>query len=176
MGFVGKILGTGGLAMALALSAVPSWAGAKQAVAFEPLTISLPKGFAVKGGGAVTSSTSSLTIQLPPSATAIDDIDQVADQIFPGRFHLGRAARAFSGASYLDRRYGWRLGLPSYALASLVAFHRAQPGGQPGADILTGAAFAWGFDRLIGPPPVDGMRFNATARRQGGFLRFSFKW
>ena len=37
-------------------------------------------------------------------------------------FPSGHTAAAFAGASFIARRYGWRLGLPAYGAASFVAF------------------------------------------------------
>ena len=42
-------------------------------------------------------------------------------------FPSGHAASAFVGAAFLQRRYGWRFGVPAYALANLVFTHRRAP-------------------------------------------------
>jgi len=48
--------------------------------------------------------------------------DHSGDDSFPS----GHTAWAFLGASYLHYRYGWKYGLPSYALGSLVAASRVE--------------------------------------------------
>ncbi|WP_142784039.1 phosphatase PAP2 family protein [Changchengzhania lutea] len=41
-------------------------------------------------------------------------------------FPSGHTAVAFSGASFLQRRYGWEYGIPAYAVAGLVAYTRIE--------------------------------------------------
>ncbi|MDG5491838.1 phosphatase PAP2 family protein [Psychroserpens sp. SPM9] len=41
-------------------------------------------------------------------------------------FPSGHTSFAFQGASFLQRRYGWKYGIPAYAIASFVAFSRVE--------------------------------------------------
>ncbi len=41
-------------------------------------------------------------------------------------FPSGHTSSAFSGASFIQRRYGWKYGVPAYALAGFVAFSRVE--------------------------------------------------
>jgi len=41
-------------------------------------------------------------------------------------FPSGHTSVAFSGASFLQRRYGWEYGIPAYAIAGLVAYSRIE--------------------------------------------------
>ena len=41
-------------------------------------------------------------------------------------FPSGHTAVAFSGASFLQRRYGWEYGIPAYAIAGYVAYSRLE--------------------------------------------------
>jgi membrane-associated phospholipid phosphatase len=57
-------------------------------------------------------------------------------------FPSGHAAWAFFGASYLHYRYGWQYGLPSYALAALVAASRVEADKHFVHDVLASAVIA----------------------------------
>ncbi|RMA57929.1 phosphatase PAP2 family protein [Ulvibacter antarcticus] len=41
-------------------------------------------------------------------------------------FPSGHTSSAFSGASFIQRRYGWKYGAPAYALAGFVAYSRLE--------------------------------------------------
>ncbi len=41
-------------------------------------------------------------------------------------FPSGHTSSAFSGASFIQRRYGWKYGVPAYALAVFVAYSRLE--------------------------------------------------
>ena len=41
-------------------------------------------------------------------------------------FPSGHTSSAFSGASFIQRRYGWKYGAPAYGLAGFVAFSRVE--------------------------------------------------
>lgn len=47
---------------------------------------------------------------------------------------------AFNGATFLMRRYGWKYGVPAYAVASLVGWGRTYTGCHDWWDVLGGAA------------------------------------
>lgn len=57
-------------------------------------------------------------------------------------FPSGHTSSAFSGASFLQRRYGWDYGIPAYILATLVGISRMEgPDGYHDIyDVLGGAA------------------------------------
>ena len=55
-------------------------------------------------------------------------------------FPSGHAASAFAGAAFLQRRYGWGLGVPSYALASFVGYSRVEAKRHYTSDVVAGAA------------------------------------
>jgi membrane-associated phospholipid phosphatase len=70
----------------------------------------------------------------------------------------GHTASAFAGAAFIQRRYGWKLGAPSYALASFVGWSRYHARKHYTNDILRGAAIgiagAYLFARPIGKHAV----------------------
>jgi hypothetical protein len=41
-------------------------------------------------------------------------------------FPSGHTASAFQGAAFIERRYGWKWGIPSYLLASFVGYSRIE--------------------------------------------------
>jgi membrane-associated phospholipid phosphatase len=64
--------------------------------------------------------------------------DGSGDDSFPS----GHAASAFLGASHLHYRYGWKYGLPAYALATLVAASRVEADKHFVHDVLASAVIA----------------------------------
>jgi len=59
-----------------------------------------------------------------------------ADDAFPS----GHSAIAFSSATFLQRRYGWRAGLPAFAAAGTVGWLRVRADEHDWTDVLGGAA------------------------------------
>jgi membrane-associated phospholipid phosphatase len=52
----------------------------------------------------------------------------------------GHAATAFSGASFIQRRYGWKYGAPAYVAASYVGWSRVESDNHYLKDVIAGAA------------------------------------
>lgn len=69
-------------------------------------------------------------------------------------FPSGHTSVAFSGASFLQRRYGWRYGIPAYAVATFVAFSRLEglDDRHDGWDVLGGAVIGIGSTYLFTTP------------------------
>lgn len=69
-------------------------------------------------------------------------------------FPSGHTAVAFSGASFIQRRYGWAYGAPAYGLAAFVAYSRLE--GQNDRhdvwDVLGGVAVGVGTTYLLTTP------------------------
>jgi membrane-associated phospholipid phosphatase len=55
-------------------------------------------------------------------------------------FPSGHTSMAFSGASFLQKRYGWKYGLPAYAAASFVGWSCIESDNHYLKDVLAGAA------------------------------------
>lgn len=57
-------------------------------------------------------------------------------------FPSGHTSAAFQGAAFIQRRYGWKYGLPSYALASFVGYSRMEGESDKHypSDVIAGAA------------------------------------
>jgi membrane-associated phospholipid phosphatase len=67
-------------------------------------------------------------------------------------FPSGHTAWAFSGASYLQMRYGWSYGLPAYVAAGAVGWSRVESDNHYWRDVIAGAAIATGFSYLFTSP------------------------
>ena len=63
---------------------------------------------------------------------------------------------AFSGASYLQRRYGWKWGAPAYAVATYVAWGRVHSKRHDIWDVLAGTAIGVGFTYIFTRPFMKG--------------------
>ena len=69
-------------------------------------------------------------------------------------FPSGHTSSAFSGASFLQRRYGWKYGLPAYFLASVTAVSRMEgPDGYHDIwDVMAGALIGIGSTHVFTKP------------------------
>jgi membrane-associated phospholipid phosphatase len=69
-------------------------------------------------------------------------------------FPSGHTSFAFQGASFLQRRYGWKYGIPAYAVASFVGFSRIEGVNDrhDGWDVLAGALVGIGSTYLFTTP------------------------
>ena len=66
-------------------------------------------------------------------------------------FSVG-ASLVVSGAAFLQDRYGWKYGLPAYALSGYVAWLRVDTGHHRWRDVIGGAALAYGVSKLFVTP------------------------
>ncbi|MCL1141328.1 phosphatase PAP2 family protein [Shewanella gaetbuli] len=62
--------------------------------------------------------------------------DGSGDDSFPS----GHTADSFAAATYINQRYGWEYGVPSYLVASYVAYTRVASDKHHVEDVLAGAA------------------------------------
>ena len=71
-----------------------------------------------------------------------------------GRFSFpsGHTSSAFTGAAFLQRRHGWKIGLPSFLLASYVGFTRIKAQKHDIYDVATGAVIGIGSVYLFTKP------------------------
>ena len=74
-------------------------------------------------------------------------------------FPSGHASAAFSGASFLQRRYGWEYGIPAYAAASFVGWSRYDAHKHYTSDILASAAIAIAFTYIFTTPYESDVQF-----------------
>jgi membrane-associated phospholipid phosphatase len=67
-------------------------------------------------------------------------------------FPSGHVSTVTSGAAFLDRRYGWKWGLPAYLASAYVAYVRVDNNYHYWRDVIAGAAVAYGVAWLTVTP------------------------
>lgn len=67
-------------------------------------------------------------------------------------FPSGHTAWAFSGASYIQIRYGWEHGLPAYLAAGAVGWSRVESNNHYWRDVIAGAVLATGLSYVFTSP------------------------
>jgi membrane-associated phospholipid phosphatase len=74
-------------------------------------------------------------------------------------FPSGHTAASFQGAAFIQRRYGWKFGIPAYILASYTGFSRVYSKRHYVEDVLAGAAIGIGsvylFTKPFKQPKID---------------------
>lgn len=67
-------------------------------------------------------------------------------------FPSGHSALVFTDASFVMRRYGWKFGVPAYAMATYVAWGRVYGKKHDAWDVVTGAAIGSAIGLLATKP------------------------
>lgn len=67
-------------------------------------------------------------------------------------FPSGHTAIAFNSAAFLQKRYGWKVGIPAYALATYVGYSRIEANKHDIWDVVTGAGIGTGLAYLFTKP------------------------
>ena len=67
-------------------------------------------------------------------------------------FPSNHTAMSFQGAAFIQRRYGWKYGIPAYLLSGYVAWGRVYAKRHDGWDVLAGAAIGIGSGYLFTRP------------------------
>lgn len=67
-------------------------------------------------------------------------------------FPSNHTAMSFQGATFIQRRYGWKYSIPAYLLSGYVAWGRVYAKRHDGWDILAGAAIGIGSSYLFTRP------------------------
>lgn len=75
-------------------------------------------------------------------------VKHTADKPRPGdhdgySFPSGHTSTAFSGASYWQMRYGWKIGIPMYTAAALVGYSRVNVKAHRWIEVFAGAALGY---------------------------------
>lgn len=94
-------------------------------------------------------------------------------------FPSGHTTSAFSGASFIQRRYGWKYGKWAYVLAALVGVSRMEgpDGWHDFWDVLAGATVGIGSTYIF-TTPYDQSKYNLsfTSNRSGFLIGLNFKF
>ena len=88
----------------------------------------------------------------------------------PRSFPSGHTAITFCSAEFLRKRYGWKYGVPAYAVASLVGYSRVRANVHYFRDVAAGAAIAFATTCVV-TKPFHGWQIQPTvAANYRGFM------
>lgn len=90
-------------------------------------------------------------------------------------FPSGHTSVSFASATVLHREFGWKVGIPAYAVASYIGFSRIEHKRHYLSDVLFGAAIGMVSGRAIGIN-VGQKRFNMTPVAAPGGGGVAFVW
>ncbi len=98
--------------------------------------------------------------------------DDGNDDAFPS----GHTATAFSGASFIQRRYGWRVGAPAYLVAGYVGWTRIYADKHDGWDVLAGAALGSALTYLLVTPDQHSLNVTASIGGEEWYVGVATRW
>tara|TARA_R110000737_G_scaffold314343_2_gene324090 strand:- start:393 stop:968 length:576 start_codon:yes stop_codon:yes gene_type:complete len=67
-------------------------------------------------------------------------------------FPSGHTSTTFQSAAFIQKRYGWKYGIPAYALAGFTGYSRINAQKHDGWDVLAGAVIGIGSSYLFTTP------------------------
>ena len=85
----------------------------------------------------------------------------------------GHSSSAFATATVLQRHYGWKAGVPAYALGSYVALARMSWNKHHATDVVMGAGLGIAAGRTV-TMKVGGSKFNLGVQPQVGGASINF--
>ena len=91
-------------------------------------------------------------------------------------FPSGHTSIAFSSAAFIQRRYGWRPGIPAYLVATYVGHLRVETDDHDATDVIGGAAIGIISSYLLTKPFDDNVRVAAWADSKSAGLQFQIQW
>ena len=91
-------------------------------------------------------------------------------------FPSGHTSSSFLGASFIQRRYGWKLSIPAYMLASYVGWSRVDSKAHYVHDVLAGAAIGVVSTYLFTTPLADSITVMPFVGVDSVGLGFQMKW
>jgi membrane-associated phospholipid phosphatase len=91
-------------------------------------------------------------------------------------FPSGHASVAFSSAAFLQRRYGWRAGMPAYLAASYVGWLRIDTDNHDYVDVIGGAAVGIASSYLLTKRFDDNVQAAAWSDGESAWLRVQLRW
>ncbi len=91
-------------------------------------------------------------------------------------FPSGHTSVSFASAAFIQKRYGWKYGIPAYVLASYVGFSRIEAKKHDGWDVLAGAAIGIGMSYLFTKPYDKNTNFQVAAGILDDAPIFGFKY
>lgn len=94
-------------------------------------------------------------------------------------FPSGHTSFAFQGASFLQRRYGWKYGAPAYAIATIVGHSRIEGinDRHDGWDVLAGALVGIGSTYLFTTPYAqEHFKLTFSSNDEGQMIGFQYNF
>lgn len=115
------------------------------------------------------------------SATSTLALNSIIDEDAPNgssdhAFPSGHAAIAFGSAAFIQRRYGWRPGIPAYLVAAYVGWLRVETDDHDTADIIGGAAVGIISSYLLTKRFDDDVRVSAWSDGKSTGLQIQVRW
>jgi membrane-associated phospholipid phosphatase len=90
-------------------------------------------------------------------------------------FPSGHTAAAFASATVLQQHFGWKVGIPAYAVASYVATSRVETGKHYWSDVAFAAALGVAAGRTISVGGGHRLVITPLAARRGGGAAFTLR-
>jgi membrane-associated phospholipid phosphatase len=123
----------------------------------------------------------SLTKSLGLTALATLALNSIIDKDSPNgsssdAFPSGHTSIAFSSAAYIQRRYGWRPGIPAYLVATYVGRLRMETDDHDAADVIGGAAVGIVSSYLLTKPFKENAKISAWADGDSVGVNVQLQW
>ncbi|QSX31973.1 phosphatase PAP2 family protein [Shewanella cyperi] len=90
-------------------------------------------------------------------------------------FPSGHAATAFTGAAFIQRRYGWGYGVPAYLVAAYVGYTRIESDKHDTTDVAAGALIGI-LSSYYFVEPYKGIKITPYAANGSYGLMFTGRW
>ncbi len=122
-----------------------------------------------------------LTKSLALSTASALALNAIVDKDAPNgssshAFPSGHAAIAFASAAFVQRRYGWRPGIPAYLVAAYGGWLRIETDDHDTADIIGGMAVGITSSYLLTRPLDDDVRVSAWSDGKSAGLQIQVRW
>ena len=122
-----------------------------------------------------------LTKSLGLSALSTLALNSIIDKDSPNgsssdAFPSGHAAIAFGSAAFIQKRYGWRPGIPAFVVASYVSWLRVETDDHDYADVIGGATVGIISSYLLTKAFDDNIRASAWADGKSAGLQIQVRW
>lgn len=122
-----------------------------------------------------------LTRSLGLSAISTLALNSVIDDTSPNgesndAFPSGHSTIAFSSAAFIQRRYGWKKGIPAYLVASYTGWLRVETDDHDYADVIAGAAVGVISSYLFTRPLDDTVQASLWTDGSSGGLQIQVSW
>lgn len=122
-----------------------------------------------------------LTRSLGLSAISTLALNSVIDDTSPNgksddAFPSGHSSIAFSSAAFIQRRYGWKKGIPAYLVASYTGWLRVETDDHDYADVIGGAAVGIISSYLFTDTFSDDIQASMWVVGRSGGLQIRVRW